>query len=144
MAGVEHHRRKAARQCRRPLGRCTVYRRITAGLCGFRGAHGHADVGRLGRLTAFWPIPLGIGFQHRECFSPAHKLGILAAPEAFAAGQQPDSFQKVRLALPVVAADDGKLPAGLQPCRTNIAIVLYFQRKQTHLLTLPDLYALPI
>ena len=77
-------------------------------------------------------------------YSPAHKLGILAAPEAFAAGQQPDSFQKVRLALPVVAADDGKLPAGLQPCRTNIAIVLYFQRKQTHLLTLPDLYALAV
>ncbi len=75
-----------------PLGRCTVYRRITAGLCGFRGAHGHADVGRLGGLTAFWPMPLGIGFQHRKCFSPAHKLGVLAAPEALAAGQQPDGL----------------------------------------------------
>ena len=92
VAGVEHHRRKAARQCRRPLGRCAVHRRIAAGLCGFRGAHGHADMGRLGGLTTFRPVPLGVGFQHRECFSPAHKLGILAAPEAFAAGQQPDGF----------------------------------------------------
>ena len=92
VAGVEHHRRKAARQCRRPLGRCAVHRRIAAGLCGFRGAHGHADVGRLGGLAAFRPVPLGVGFQHRECFSPAHKFGVLAAPEAFAAGQQPDSL----------------------------------------------------
>ena len=92
VAGVEHHRRKAACQCRRPLGRCAVYRRIAAGLCGFRGAHGHADVGRLSGLTAFRPVPLGVGFQHRKCFSPAHKLGILTAPEAFAAGQQPDGF----------------------------------------------------
>ena len=95
VAGVEHHRRKAACQCRRPLGRCAVYRRIAAGLCGFRGAHGHADVGRFSGLTAFRPIPLGVGFQHRECFSPAHKLGILAAPEAFAAGQQPDGLQQM-------------------------------------------------
>ena len=92
VAGVEHYRRKAARQCRRPLGRCAVHRRIAAGLCGLRGAHGHADVGRLGGLAAFRPVPLGVGFQHRECFSPAHKFGVLAAPEAFAAGQQPDSL----------------------------------------------------
>ena len=92
VAGVEHYRRKTACQRRRPLGRCAVHRRIAPGLCGLRGAHGHADVGRLGRLTALGPVPLGIGFQHRKCFSPAHKLGVLAAPEAFAAGQQPDSL----------------------------------------------------
>ena len=53
--------------------------------------------------------------------------GILTAPEAFAAGQQPDGLQQVGLALTIVAADHGQLPARLQLRRRNIAVVRNFQ-----------------
>ena len=61
-----------------------------------------------------------------EVARTAHKLGILAAPEALAAGQQPDGLQQVGLALAVVAADHGQLPARGQACRCDIAVIRYF------------------
>ena len=69
----------------------------------------------------------GRRFQHGEGFAPPHQFGILATPEAFAAGQQPDGLQKVRLALAVIAADDGQLPARRQAGRRDVAIILDFQ-----------------
>ena len=127
MPGVEHYSRKAARQPCRPFGRSTVHRGIPPGALGVRRAHRDTHAGRVVRLLIFLPGALGDSVQHRECFSTAHKLGILSAPEALAAGQQPDSFQQVRLALAVVAADDGQLPAGFQPGRCNVAVIRDFQ-----------------
>ena len=84
-------------------------------------------MGRVVRFLIFLPGALRDSVQHRECFSAAHKLGILSAPEALAAGQQPDGFQQVRFALAVVAADDRQLPAWFQPGRRNIAVIRNFQ-----------------
>ena len=125
--GVEHHSRKTARKACRTLGRCTVHRCIPPGPLCVRRAHRDAHSGRVVRFLILLPGALGDGFQHRECFPAAHKLGILAAPEAFAAGQQPDGLQQVRLALTIVAADHGQLPARLQLRRRNIAVVRNFQ-----------------
>ncbi len=124
VSGVEHHSRKAAGQAGRPLGRCPVHRHSGPG-AGVRGAHRHAHGPAHGSFSC---RALGVdGFQHRKCLPAAHKLGVLAAPEALAAGQQPDGLQQVGLALAVVAADDGQLPAGCQPGRRNIAVIRYFQ-----------------
>ena len=127
MAGVKDHCRKAAGQPGGPFGGCPVYRGIAAGAGCVRGAHRDAHPGRVIRLLIFLPGALGHGFQHRECLPAAHKLGILAAPEALAAGKQPDGFQQIGLALTVVAADDRQLPAGFQPGRRNVAVIRNFQ-----------------
>ena len=125
--GVEHHSRKAARKARRPLGRRAVDRCIPAGALCIRRAHRNAHICRFVRFLILLPGALGDGLQYRECFSAAHKLGILAAPEAFAAGQQPDGLQQVRFALTVVAADHGQLPARFQLRCRNIAVIRNFQ-----------------
>ena len=125
--GVEHHSRKAARKARRPLGRRAVDRCIPAGALCIRRAHRNAHICRFVRFLILLPGALGDGLQYRECFSAAHKLGILAAPEAFAAGQKPDGLQQVRFALTVVAADHGQLPARFQLRCRNIAVIRNFQ-----------------
>ena len=116
VARVEHHSGEAARQARRALGRGAVHRGVAPRPLGIRRAHRDAHMAGVVPLLVFLPGPQGDGVQHRKCFPAAHKLSVLAAPEALAAGQQPDGFQQVRLALAVVAADDGQLPAGLQLC----------------------------
>ena len=127
VSGVEHYSRKAARQPSRPFGRSAVHRGIPPGALGVRRAHRDTHAGRVVRLLIFLPGALGDSVQHRECFSAAHKLGILSASETLAAGQQPDSFQQVRLALAVVAADDGQFPAGFQPGKCDVAVIRDFQ-----------------
>ena len=127
VSGVEHHSGKAAGQTGRPLGGSPVHRGIAAGAGCIRGAHRDAHPGRVIRLLIFLPGALGHGFQHRECLPTAHKFGILAAPEALAAGEQPDGLQQIGLALTVVAADDRQLPAGFQPGRRNVAVIRNFQ-----------------
>ena len=127
VSGVEHHSGKAAGQTGRPLGGSPVHRGIAAGAGCVRGAHRDAHPGRVIRLLIFLPGALGHGFQHRECLPAAHKLGILAAPEALAPGKQPDGLQQIGLALTVVAADDRQLPAGFQPGRRNVAVIRNFQ-----------------
>ena len=93
MPGVEYHSRKTACKASRPFGRSAIHRSIPPGALGVRGAHRDAHTGRVVRFLIFLPGALRDSVQHRECFSAAHKLGILSAPEALAAGQQPDGFQ---------------------------------------------------
>ena len=118
---------KAAGQPGGPFGGCPVYRGIAAGAGCVRGAHRDAHPGRVIRLLIFLPGALGHGFQHRECLPAAHKLGILAAPEALAAGEQPDGLQQVRLTLAVVAAEDGQLPAGGKAGGSDVPVILDFK-----------------
>ena len=79
------------------------------------------------RLLFFLLCTEGGRFQHGEGFAPPDQFGVLAAPEALAAGQQPDGFQQIGLSLPVIAADDGQFPARGQAGRRDIAIILDFQ-----------------
>ena len=94
---------------------------------GIRCADGQADTGRVIRLLFVFLCTLGGRFQYRERFAPAHQLGILAAPEALAAGEQPDGLQQVRLALAVVAAEDGQLPAGGKAGGSDVPVILDFK-----------------
>ena len=100
MAGVEDHRRKAARQCRCPLGRCSVHRGVPPRPGGVRRTDGHPNAALFFRLfqQEFFRVLCAQGrrFQYGEGFAPPHQFGILATPEAFAAGQQPDGLQKAR------------------------------------------------
>ncbi len=91
MPGVEHHSRKAACQPAARLGGEPLTDAYRPGRC----ASGVPTVMRTGRFVRFLillPGALGDGLQYRECFSAAHKLCVLAAPEALAAGKQPDGF----------------------------------------------------
>ena len=45
------------------------------------------------------------GFQHGKRLTPPHQLCILAAPEALAAGQQPDGLQQIGLCLLYTSLD---------------------------------------
>ena len=127
MPGVKDDSRKTACQACGPLGRCPVYRGCPARAWGIRCADGQADTGRVIRLLFVFLCTLGGRFQYRERFAPAHQLGILAAPEALAAGEQPDGLQQVRLALAVVAAEDGQLPAGGKAGGSDVPVILDFK-----------------
>ena len=118
---VEHHGGEAARQAGSPFGGRAVADSVAAGPAGTRRAHGQADL-----------VFLAAGFHRhglqRGVFGAApHQFGVLAAPEALAPGQQPDRFQQVRLALAVVAADDGQLRAGDQGSRRDVAVIFQSQ-----------------
>ena len=126
VAGVEHDSRKTAGKPCCPPGGCPVHRGVPPGPLGIRGAHRQPDTVRLVRLLFLLLCPECGGFQHGKRLTPPHQLCILAAPEALAAGQQPDGLQQVGLALAVVAADHGQLPARGQACRCDIAIIRYF------------------
>ena len=112
---------------RRPFGRGTVHGGVPPRPGGIRHSDGHPDAVRRVRFLLFLLCPEGGRFQHGEGFAPPHQFGVLAAPEALSAGQQPDGFQQVGLALAVVAADDGQLPARRQAGRGDVAIILNFQ-----------------
>ena len=127
VSGVEDDGRKAACQCRRPFGRGTVHGGVPPRPGGIRHPDGHPDAFRRVRFLLFLLCPEGGRFQHGEGFAPPHQFGVLSAPEALSAGQQPDGFQQVGLALAVVAADDGQLPARRQAGRGDVAIILNFQ-----------------
>ena len=127
MPGVKDDSRKTACQACGPLGRCPVYRGCPARAWGIRCADGQADMGRVIRLLFVFLCTLGGRFQYRERFAPAHQLGILSAPEALAAGEQPDGLQQVRLTLAVVAADDGQLPAGGKAGGSDVPVILDFK-----------------
>ena len=126
VAGVEHDSRKTAGKPCCPPGGCPVHRGVPPGPLGIRSAHRQPDTVRLVRLLFLLLCPERGGFQHGKGLAPPHQLCILAAPEALAAGQQPDGLQQVGLALAVVAADHGQLPARGQACRCDIAIIRYF------------------
>ena len=127
VSGVEDDGREAACQCRRPFGRGTVHGGVPPRPGGIRHPDGHPDAVRRVRFLLFLLCPEGGRFQHGEGFAPPHQFSVLAAPEALSTGQQPDGFQQVGLALAVVAADDGQLPARRQAGRGDVAIILDFQ-----------------
>ena len=126
MSGVENHRREAARKACCPLDCAPVHRDCPARAGGIRRAHRQADAVRLFLFLLFLLCAEGGRFEYGEGFAPAHQLCVLAAPEALAAGQQPDSLQQVRLALAVRAAQHGQVRVGVQLCVGNIAVIRYF------------------
>ena len=132
VAGVEHHRRKAACKAGRPLDCAPVHRDCPARAGRVRRTHRQTDAVRLFLFLLFLLCAEGGRFEYGEGFAPAHQLCVLAAPEALAAGKQPDSFQEVRLALAVVAADDSQLPTRRQAGRGDVPVIFDFEREQPH------------
>ena len=66
---------------------------------------------------------LKCAFQHRKFLAALYKLCILGTAEALSAGQQPDSLQQVRFALPIGAAQHGQVRVRVQLCVRNITMI---------------------